>query len=36
MNDKLSVVNLLDKTNESDINRFNGSIHSNFLIDSKE
>ena len=35
MNDKLSVINLIDKANNSDINSFNGNVHSNFLFDTK-
>jgi hypothetical protein len=36
MNDKLTVTNLLNKTNTNDINSFNGNIHSNFSIASKK
>ena len=35
MNDKLGVINLIDKANNSDINSFNGNVHSNFLFDTK-
>ena len=35
MNDKLGVVNLVNQTNDSAINSFNGNVHSNFLFDTK-
>ena len=35
MNDKLGVVNLINQTNDSAVNNFNGNIHSNFLFDTK-